>query len=162
MTIQVKIKKIREDFDIPNRATSLSAGYDLRANLNGFKCTAEYNRDGSFNRKYIALQPLQRIMIPTGIALQVPEQYEIQVRPRSGLAIKHGLTLINCVGTIDADFIDEICLLVVNLSNEVCFIEDGMRLAQAVFSKHEVADFEVVEELQKYDRSGGFGSTGTN
>jgi dUTP pyrophosphatase len=131
---------------LPSYQTSQSAGMDLRAN----------------NPEPIVLKPLMRAIVPTGLFIELPEGYEAQIRPRSGLAAKKGIGLVNSPGTIDADYRGEIGVIVVNLSNEDFTIENGERIAQMVIAKHEVASWQEVESLNESDRgSGGFGSTGT-
>ena len=131
--------------ELPHYATSQSAGMDLRANLEGS----------------ILLKPLQRTLVKTGLFMELPIGYEAQVRPRSGLAFKKGITVLNSPGTIDADYRGEISVILVNLSDEEFVIEDGERVAQMVIAKHEQADWEVVVELVETERgTGGFGSTG--
>jgi dUTP pyrophosphatase len=131
---------------LPSYQTSQSAGMDLRAN----------------NPEPIVLKPLMRAIVPTGLFIELPEGYEAQIRPRSGLAAKKGIGLVNSPGTIDADYRGEIGVIVVNLSNEDFTIEKGERIAQMVIAKHEVASWQEVESLNESDRgSGGFGSTGT-
>ena len=131
--------------ELPHYATSQSAGMDLRANL----------------EEPILLKPLQRTLVKTGLFMELPIGYEAQVRPRSGLAFKKGITVLNSPGTIDADYRGEISLILVNLSDEEFVIEDGERVAQMVIAKHEQADWEVVVELVETERgAGGFGSTG--
>ena len=131
---------------LPSYQTSQSAGMDLRAN----------------NPEPIVLKPLMRAIVPTGLFIELPEGYEAQIRPRSGLAAKKGIGLVNSPGTIDADYRGEIGVIVVNLSNEDFTIENGERIAQMVIAKHEVANWQEVESLNESDRgSGGFGSTGT-
>ena len=131
--------------ELPHYATSQSAGMDLRANL----------------EEPILLKPLQRTLVKTGLFMELPIGYEAQVRPRSGLAFKKGITVLNSPGTIDADYRGEISVILVNLSDEEFVIEDGERVAQMVIAKHEQADWEVVVELVETERSaGGFGSTG--
>ena len=131
---------------LPQYATPRSAGVDLRANLN----------------EPIVLKPLQRCLVPTGLFLALPQGYEAQVRPRSGLAIKKGITVLNSPGTIDADYRGEINVILVNLSAEEFVIEDGERIAQMVIAHHEQAEWEVVEVLDETERgAGGFGHTGT-
>ena len=131
---------------LPSYQTSQSAGMDLRAN----------------NPEPILLNPLMRAIVPTGLFIELPEAYEAQIRPRSGLAAKKGIGLVNSPGTIDADYRGEIGVIVVNLSNEDFTIENGERIAQMVIAKHEVASWQEVESLNESDRgSGGFGSTGT-
>ena len=131
---------------LPQYATPQSAGVDLRANLN----------------EPIVLKPLQRCLVPTGLFLALSQGYEAQVRPRSGLAIKKGITVLNSPGTIDADYRGEINVILVNLSAEEFVIEDGERIAQMVIARHEQAEWEEVEVLDETDRgAGGFGHTGT-
>ncbi len=131
--------------DVPAYETEGSAGMDLRANLD-----AE-----------VILKPLQRNLIATGLFIELPLGFEAQIRPRSGLAFKHGLTVLNSPGTIDADYRGEVKVLLVNLSNEDYVIKDGERIAQMVIAKHERAAFEVVSELNTTVRgAGGFGHTG--
>jgi len=131
---------------LPSYQTSQSAGMDLRAN----------------NPEPIVLKPLMRAIVPTGLFIELPEGYEAQIRPRSGLAAKKGIGLVNSPGTIDADYRGEIGVIVVNLSKEDFTIENGERIAQMVIAKHEVASWQEVESLNVSDRgSGGFGSTGT-
>lgn len=130
---------------LPQYATPQSAGVDLRANLN----------------EPIVLKPLQRCLVPTGLFLALPQGYEAQVRPRSGLAIKKGITVLNSPGTIDADYRGEINVILVNLSAEEFVIEDGERIAQMVIARHEQAEWEEVEVLDETERgAGGFGHTG--
>ena len=131
---------------LPSYQTSQSAGMDLRAN----------------NPEPIVLKPLMRAIVPTGLFIELPEGYEAQIRPRSGLAAKKGIGLVNSPGTIDADYRGEIGVIVVNLSKEDFTIENGERIAQMVIAKHEAASWQEVESLNESDRgSGGFGSTGT-
>ena len=131
--------------ELPHYATSQSAGIDLRANL----------------EEPILLKPLQRTLVKTGLFMELPIGYEAQVRPRSGLAFKKGITVLNSPGTIDADYRGEISVILVNLSDEEFVIENGERVAQMVIAKHEQADWEVVVELVETKRgAGGFGSTG--
>lgn len=130
---------------LPAYATSLSAGMDLRANLN----------------EPITLKPLQRCLVPTGLYIALSAGFEAQVRPRSGLAIKKGITVLNSPGTIDADYRGEICIILVNLSDEPFVIEDGERIAQMVIARHEQAEWQEVEVLDETARgAGGFGHTG--
>lgn len=132
--------------DLPQYATPLSAGMDLRANLTS----------------PITLAPLERCMVPTGLFIALPEGYEAQVRPRSGLALKKGITVLNSPGTIDADYRGEICVILVNLSNEPFVIENGERIAQMVIARHEQAEWVEVDVLDQTERgTGGFGHTGT-
>lgn len=129
----------------PEYATELSAGMDLSANL---ECP-------------IVLKPLERALVPTGIYIALPAGYEAQVRPRSGLAIKKGITVLNSPGTVDADYRGEIKVILVNLSNEEWICNDGERIAQLVVAKHETADWIDVDKLDDTERgTGGFGHTG--
>lgn len=130
---------------LPLYQTPLSAGMDVRADL----------------EQSVTLAPLGRAMIPTGLYVELPEGYEMQVRPRSGLASKHGITVLNSPGTIDADYRGEIRIILVNLSGEAFTIEPGERIAQLVVARHEQVEWEPVEELGTTERgAGGFGSTG--
>ena len=130
---------------LPLYQTPLSAGMDVRADL----------------EQSVTLAPLGRAMIPTGLYVELPEGYEMQVRPRSGLAAKHGITVLNSPGTIDADYRGEIRIILVNLSGEAFTIEPGERIAQRVVARHEQVEWEPVEELGTTERgAGGFGSTG--
>ncbi|MTI30039.1 dUTP diphosphatase, partial [Xanthovirga aplysinae] len=130
---------------LPSYQTSSSAGMDLRAEL----------------EKAVTLQPLERVLIPTGLFMELPQGYEAQVRPRSGLAFKHGVTVLNSPGTIDADYRGEIKVLLVNLSNQSFMINDGERIAQMVVAKHEQIEWDEADLLNETERSnGGFGSTG--
>ena len=132
---------------LPGYATPLSAGMDIRANLS----------------ESVVLKPLERKLIPTGLYISLPEGYEAQMRPRSGLALKHGITLLNTPGTIDADYRGEICIILINFSAEEFTIEDGERIAQMVIARHEQAEWQEVEVLDETERgAGGFGHTGKN
>lgn len=132
-------------FDSPSYATPLSAGMDLRANI----------------EQSVTIAPLERAFIPTGLYVELPEGYEMQIRPRSGLAAKHGITVLNSPGTIDADYRGEIKVILVNLSNTPFEILPGERIAQAVVAKHERVEWNEVEQLSQTERgAGGFGSTG--
>jgi len=129
----------------PEYSTSLSAGMDLRANI----------------EQPIILRPLERALIPTGLFIELPEGYEAQIRPRSGLALKKGITVLNTPGTIDADYRGEIGVILVNLSNEEFVVNDGERICQMIISKHETIQWQNVEVLQETARGeGGFGHTG--
>ena len=135
----------KSNHELPNYETSASAGMDLRANLS----------------ESITLQPLDRKIIPTGLFLELPIGIEAQVRPRSGLAAKKGVTVLNAPGTIDADYRGEVGVILVNLSNEPFTIENGERIAQMVIAQHERADWSLVDSLSETARGeGGFGSTG--
>ena len=130
---------------LPQYATEQSAGLDLRANLD---CPVE-------------LKPLERKLIPTGLYMALPKGYEAQVRPRSGLAIKKGITVLNSPGTIDADYRGEICVILINLSDQPFLLNDGERIAQMVIARHEQAEWEQVDVLDETERgAGGFGHSG--
>ncbi|KXB83716.1 putative dUTP diphosphatase [Prevotella sp. DNF00663] len=130
---------------LPQYATAQSAGLDLRANID----------------EPIILKPLERRLIPTGLHIALPVGYEAQIRPRSGLALKYGLTVLNTPGTVDADYRGEIMVLLINFSNEPFTVNDGERIAQMVIARHEQAEFELVEELDETERGvGGYGHTG--
>ncbi len=142
----VKIKIVnRGSQQLPAYATTESAGMDLRANIT----------------EPIVLHPLERRIIPTGLYIALPQGYEAQVRPRSGLAFKHGITVLNSPGTIDSDYRGELGVLLVNLSNEDFTVEAGERIAQMVIARHEQGEFVEVEELDDTERgAGGYGHTG--
>lgn len=142
----LKIKVINKGHQpLPRYATLQSAGMDLRANLD----------------EPIVLRPLERCLVPTGLYIALPEGYEAQVRPRSGLALKRGITVLNAPGTVDADYRGEVGVLLINLSQEDFIVNDGERVAQMVIASHEQADFEVVTELDETERgAGGYGHTG--
>ena len=142
----MKIKVVNKSkHDLPSYSTIASAGMDIRANIN----------------KPFIIKPLERTIIKTGLFIEIPVGYEAQVRPRSGLAFKKGITVLNSPGTIDADYRGEIGVILVNLSSEEFVVEDGERIAQMVISKHEQASWTEVEILEDTKRgSGGFGSTG--
>lgn len=115
----------------------------------------------AYLKEPVLLKPLQRELIPTGLKMELPHGYEAQVRPRSGMSIKHGITLVNCVGTVDEDYRGELCVPVINLSNEEYTIQNGDRIAQMIISAVTKADIEVTSEISDTQRgSGGFGSTG--
>jgi dUTP pyrophosphatase len=142
--MQIKIVN-KSKHPLPNYSTDLSAGMDLRANL----------------KSPIILKPLERKLVPTGLFVELPEGYEAQIRPRSGLALKHGLTVLNTPGTIDADYRGEIGVILVNLSNTDFVVEDGERICQMVIAKHEKVIIEQVDALGETSRgAGGFGHTG--
>lgn len=131
---------------LPSYATIASAGMDLRANLD----------------TPVVLKPLHRCLVPTGLFMALPVGYEAQVRPRSGLAIKKGITVLNTPGTIDADYRGEVCVILVNLSADEFVIEDGERIAQMVIARHEQVEWQPVEVLDDTERgAGGFGHSGT-
>ena len=131
---------------LPAYETAFSAGMDLRASLD----------------RPILLKPMERILVPTGLFIELPAGYEAQIRPRSGLAIKKGISLANTPGTIDADYRGEIKIITINLSGEDFIIHDGERIAQMIISRHETAEWTEVEELNETSRGeGGFGNSGT-
>lgn len=144
MTV-LKIKRLPNNKVLPEYKTDGAAGMDLCAAID----------------EPITLKPLERTLIPTGLKIELEHGYEAQIRPRSGLSIKHGISLINCVGTIDEDYRGEVCVPIVNISNEAYTIQPDERIAQMVIAKYEQAKIEVVTELTDTVRgAGGFGSTG--
>ena len=145
-TNRLKIEVINTSKNkLPEYSTIMSAGMDIR----------------SSNAEPIVLGPLERCLVPTGLYIALPKGYEAQIRPRSGLAIKKGITVLNSPGTIDADYRGEICIILVNLSAEPFVIEDGERIAQMVIARHEQAEWTEVQTLDETERgSGGFGHTG--
>lgn len=142
----IKIKIVNKgNQPLPEYATPQSAGVDLRANID----------------EPVELKPLSRALIPTGLHIALPEGYEAQIRPRSGLAIKKGITCLNTPGTIDADYRGDIGVILINLSTETFIVNPGERIAQMVINKFEQAEFELVKELDETERGeGGFGHTG--
>ena len=142
----MKVKIVNHSpFPLPAYATVLSAGMDLRADL----------------KEPLVLGTLERAMVPTGLHIELPAGFEAQIRPRSGLAAKHGISIVNAPGTIDADYRGEIKVILVNLSNEPFTVNPGERIAQMVVARHEQVEWELVETLEESVRgSGGFGSTG--
>jgi dUTP pyrophosphatase len=144
----MKIKIVnRSHHPLPQYETTASAGMDLRA----------------FLSEPVVLKPLERTLIPTGLFIELPAGFEAQIRPRSGMALKKGIILVNDPGTIDADYRGEIKLITINLSNDEVTIQDGERIAQMVIASHEKADWEQVEVLEESDRgAGGFGHTGSH
>lgn len=135
----------RSKHQLPSYATPLSAGMDLRANI----------------ESPITLQPMERKLVPTGLFLELPQGYEAQIRPRSGLALKKGITVLNSPGTIDADYRGEVGVILINLSQEPFVIEDGERICQMIIAKHEQPTWEEVQVLGETERGdGGFGHTG--
>ena len=142
--IKVKVINVSQN-ELPEYKTPQSAGMDLRANIS----------------ESVELRPMERKLIPIGIKIQLPEGYEAQVRPRSGLALKHGITVLNAPGTVDADYRNEIGALLINLSNDTFFIEPNDRIAQLVIAKHETAEWVEVDVLDDSERGeNGFGHTG--
>ena len=142
----MKVKVINKSSNpLPEYATAFAAGLDVRAD----------------NAEPIVLKPLGRAIVPTGLYLEIPAGYEVQVRPRSGLAAKKGVTVLNAPGTIDADYRGEVCVILVNLGADDFVVERGERIAQLVLAKHEVIEWEETSELADSERgAGGFGSTG--
>ncbi len=142
----MKVKIVNHSpYPLPAYATELSAGMDLRAAL----------------QEPLVLRTLERVMVPTGLHIELPAGFEAQIRPRSGLAAKHGISIVNAPGTIDADYRGEIKVVLVNLSNEPFTVNPGERIAQMVVARHETVQWEPVEALEESGRgSGGFGSTG--
>lgn len=142
----MKIRVVNKSkHDLPKYETIASAGMDLRAELD----------------ESVVLKPLQRTLVPTGLFIELPVGYEAQIRPRSGLAFKHGISVLNTPGTIDADYRGEVKVILVNLSDTEFEIQDGERIAQMIISAHEQADLEEVDVLSETDRgAGGFGHTG--
>lgn len=142
--MEIKIKSLSKH-QLPEYSTSQSAGMDIRASIDA----------------PIVLKPLERKLISTGLFLAIPDGYEVQIRPRSGLALKHGISVLNSPGTIDADYRGEIGIVLVNLSGDEFVVNDGDRIAQMVVAKYEQASWKVVAELDETERStGGFGHTG--
>ena len=141
---KVKVKIVTKTGDVPKYETAGSAGMDLKANL----------------KTSVTLNPMERQLIPTGLFIELPIGYEAQVRARSGLSIKYGITLINAIGTVDSDYRGELKVPLVNLGNEPFVIKHGERIAQLVVTKHDIVQWEIVERLEDTDRgSGGFGHT---
>lgn len=136
----------KSSLPLPEYGTSGSAGVDLRADI----------------ESEIVIYPMQRMVVPTGLYMAIPEGYMLSIRPRSGLSLKEGLTVVNTPGTIDGDYRNEIGVILINLSNEPRSISPGMRIAQGVLIKYETIEWCPVDELDSTERNGGFGSTGTN
>lgn|SRR5574344_315059 len=171
MTVQVFNASENE---LPKYETLYSAGMDVRADLSRVKDISDIKifgggqlllaSDTASKIDSILLEPNARVLIPTGLFLGIPNGYEIQVRPRSGLALKQGITVLNTPGTIDADYTNEVGVILINNSNQTVVIENGERIAQLVMNKVEQFDWSEVQsktDLKKTDRKGGFGSTGT-
>lgn len=171
MTVQVFNASENE---LPKYETLYSAGMDVRADLSRVKDISDIKifgggqlllaSDTASKIDSILLEPNARVLIPTGLFLGIPNGYEIQVRPRSGLALKQGITVLNTPGTIDADYTNEVGVILINNSNQTVVIENGERIAQLVMKKVEQFDWSEVQsktDLKKTDRKGGFGSTGT-
>jgi len=145
--LEIKIERLPHCISLPNYATKGAAGMDLTAAIT----------------KPVTLDSLDRALIPTGLKIQLPQGYEAQIRPRSGMAIKHGITLSNCVGTIDEDYRGEVCIGIINLSKETYTINPGDRIAQMVIAQVQQATITEVASLDTTERAaGGFGSTGYN
>lgn len=144
--MEVKVKIINKSkHKLPEYATELSAGMDLRANI----------------EHPLEISPMSRILVPTGLYIELPAGFEAQIRPRSGLALKKGVTVLNTPGTIDADYRGEICVILINLSQETVVIEDGERICQMVVAPHATVCWQPVEDLSQTTRgAGGFGHTG--
>ena len=143
--MNIKIAKLHNNAILPEYQTAGAAGADLHACLD----------------EPVILQPMQRQMIPTGVAMEIPERYEVQIRARSGMSIKHGITMVNGIGTIDCDYRGELGVLLINLSEEPFTIEPGMRIAQMVVAKYERVEWREVDQLGETERGGGgYGSTG--
>jgi dUTP pyrophosphatase len=144
--MEVKIIN-RSGNPLPSYSTTHSAGMDVRA----------------FLPEDVVLKPLERKLVPTGLYLEIPEGYEAQIRPRSGLAIRYGITVLNTPGTIDADYRGEVCIILINLSSEDFTVKNGDRICQMVIASHEKVDWKLTEELETTRRGdGGFGHTGKN
>lgn len=145
MKVNIKILDHGKGLDLPHYATEGSAGVDLKAAVG----------------EAMTISPLERKLIPTGLSMAIPEDYEAQIRPRSGLAFKHGITVLNTPGTIDSDYRGEVKVLLINLGKENFIVERGMRIAQLVVEKYEKVQWNVVESLDDTSRAGGgYGSTG--
>ena len=143
--MEVKVKKLRENAILPEYQTSQAAAMDIHACLD----------------EPMMVEPMERFMVPTGLAFEIPEGYEMQIRARSGLSIKHGMTMVNGIGTIDADYRGELSVLMINLSKEAFTIEPNMRVAQMLISKFEKVSWQLTEDLSETTRGvAGFGSTG--
>lgn len=144
--MQIKIVN-KSDNQLPAYSTEMSAGMDIRAYLT----------------EPVTLKPLERKLIPTGLFVEIPMGYEAQIRPRSGLALKKGITVLNTPGTIDADYRGEIGVILINLSQEDFVIENGERICQMIIASHETVEWSLVQELEETERgAGGFGHTGKN
>jgi dUTP pyrophosphatase len=142
----MKIKIVsKSKHELPAYSTDSSAGMDLMANID----------------KPVKLKPLERALVPTGLFIELPQGYEAQIRPRSGLAIKYGISVLNTPGTIDADYRGEVCVILINLSNKVYTVNDGERICQMIITRHEKIEWDLVKALNQTERGkGGFGHTG--
>ena len=168
--MKIQIKNISQN-PLPTYEVKGSAGMDIRADFSRIKSVSditcfgnvafeyEVDKDGNWNNSLV-MAPQSRALIPTGIHIALPEGYEAQIRPRSGLALKHGITICNTPGTIDHGYLNEIGIILLNTSDKPFTIIDGDRIAQMVINKIETAEWEEVNELTGYDRGGGFGHTG--
>ena len=142
--MEVKIVN-KSKHKLPEYTTGLSAGMDLRANLD----------------KAVVIKPLERVLIPTGLFIELPAGFEAQIRPRSGLALKHGITVLNTPGTIDSDYRGEIGIILINLSSQDFLVKNGERICQMIINQHETVQWKAVDNLEKSERGhGGFGHTG--
>ena len=162
--MKLEIKKLHEDAIIPEYKTSGSAGFDFHAiavpdDESTFN-VSESSQDGKIQARAIRIEPGERFLVKTGLAVAVPEGFELQVRPRSGLAIKSGISVVNSPGTVDSDYRNEVGVILINHGSETFNIENGDRIAQGVIAKVEQVEFDEVEELDSTERKGGFGSTG--
>ncbi len=136
----------KSNHPLPGYKTRFSAGMDLRASL----------------KEPVVLKPMERSLIPTGLFIELPKNFEAQIRPRSGLALKKGITVLNTVGTIDSDYRGEISVVLINLSKKDVVVEDGERICQMIVAKHETIEWELVDDLEESNRGrGGFGHTGS-
>lgn len=145
--MNIKVTRLNAQAILPEHQTAGAAAADIHACLDG----------------PVTLRPMERAIIPTGLAMAIPHGYEVQIRARSGLSIKHGITMVNGVGTIDADYRGEVGVLVINLGQDSFTVEPNMRIAQMVLSRYEQLSWQVVDELDETARGkGGYGSTGTN
>ena len=142
--MRISIKLLSESARVPEKMTEYSAGYDIFADLESDIC----------------LKPMDRVLVPTGFAIAILEGYEAQIRPRSGLAVKHGVTVLNSPGTIDSDYRGEVKVVLINLGNESFVIKHGMRIAQMIVAKHETVEFDVLDDIGETKRGvDGFGSS---
>lgn len=175
--MKVPIKKVREGAIIPQYQTKGSAGFDLHAIVNKDnpcftnQAVMGLDKTGSFylyqtqdGEECLAVPPMKQCIVPTGLAFSIPEGYELQIRPRSGLAAKKSITITNSPGTLDSDYLDELFIIIFNMGSNPFVINEGERIAQGVLKRVEKAEFEPVEdfndEIKSKDRGGGFGSTG--
>jgi dUTP pyrophosphatase len=142
--MRISIKLLSDSAKVPEKMTEYSAGYDIYADLEGD----------------IDLKPMDRALVPTGFAVAIPEGFEAQIRPRSGLAVKNGITVLNSPGTIDSDYRGEVKVVLINLGSESYLIKHGMRIAQMIVAKHETVEFDILDDIDETKRGvGGFGSS---